>query len=103
MAWEARGGGAYYYRTRKVAGRVVREYVGGGMIGQFAAEADAEERAEREAEREAERRRREELAAADRAFLAWSREVDTLTAAALLVAGFHRHHRGRWRRRKETP
>jgi hypothetical protein len=45
MGWERRTrGGLYYTRSRKVAGRVVREYVGGGLLGRFAALSDVERR-----------------------------------------------------------
>jgi hypothetical protein len=43
--WERRERGELYYtRSRKVAGRVVREYVGTGPLAKLAAETDAEER-----------------------------------------------------------
>ena len=40
---------AYYYKVRKVKGRVVREYVGRGKLAAFIADLDALERRTREA------------------------------------------------------
>ena len=50
MSWEVRGGKKYYTRSRRVDGRVVREYVGGGIAGEYDAELDAEARARRQHE-----------------------------------------------------
>ena len=46
----SRGGKKYYIRSRRVDGRVLREYVGGGIAGEYAAELDAEARARRQHE-----------------------------------------------------
>ena len=48
MAWER---GRYYTRSRKVNGKVLREYIGRGIAGQLAARLDALVREERERER----------------------------------------------------
>jgi hypothetical protein len=45
MGWE-RG---YYYRSRKVGGRVVREHVGRGPVAELAAQLDDIRREERKA------------------------------------------------------
>src|SRR5215212_1642630 len=47
--WERRErGGLYYTKSRKVNGRVIREYVGMGPLAELAAEVDAEGRRQRE-------------------------------------------------------
>ena len=96
MGWE-RG---YYYRVRKVNGRVVREYVGGGRIGALAAELDELNRQQREAEREARRRQREELAALESSLDRLAELAELAARAALLAAGYHQHKRGDWRKRR---
>jgi hypothetical protein len=62
MAWDRRG---YYRRNRKVNGRVVTEYCGGGLLGQLCAEADAINKTRREAERRAHRDMVDRLAPVD--------------------------------------
>jgi hypothetical protein len=100
--WERRErGGLYYTRSRKVNGRVVREYVGGGVLGELAAQMDAEDRQRRQEEAAAwreERERLEELAGLVDEFC---EDVETIARAALLSAGFRRHKHGEWRRRRE--
>jgi hypothetical protein len=50
MGWETRGGrGWYYTRSEKRGGKVIREYGGGGSVGELAAAADALQRAQRQA------------------------------------------------------
>jgi hypothetical protein len=96
MAWE-RG---YYYRVRKVNGRVVREYVGKGRVAELAARQDALERQEREAEREELRTVRAELDALDAPLNRMGQEVELLARAALVAAGYRQHKRGEWRKRR---
>ncbi len=50
MAWESRTGTErrYYTRSRKIRGRVVREYVGRGSKAEIEAALDQERREERE-------------------------------------------------------
>ena len=49
MGWDR---GKYYSRSKKVNGRVKREYVGKGELAELLAQIDAAERDRREAERE---------------------------------------------------
>ena len=96
MAWER---GRYYTRSRKVDGRVVREYIGGGVIGELAAREDAVRRERRELERESWRLEREEMDAFDDSVEKVCLMADVISKAVMAAAGFHQH-RGEWRRRR---
>jgi hypothetical protein len=102
MAWERRErGGLYYTRSRKVNGKVLREYIGGGVLGEIAALEDEYERRRREEEAafwEEERERLETLSApVDELCEA----AETIAQAVLLAAGFKRHIRSQWRKQRE--
>ena len=98
--WENRErGGRYYTRSRKVDGRVVREYVGAGPLAELAARADSLERERREGEAEARRAEEERLDALEAPVEALCEAAELLARAALVAAGYHRHKRGEWRRR----
>ncbi len=58
----------YYTRSRKVNGKVVREYVGVGLLGRLAAEEDAAKREQLQQDREAWAIRRNEINANDESF-----------------------------------
>jgi hypothetical protein len=92
MGWE-RG---YYYRVRKINGRVVREYVGAGLAGELA----ANEQAERDRRRAAARTERADLDRLAVELDELSALADLLARAALLAAGYHQHERGQWRKRR---
>jgi hypothetical protein len=100
LAWEKDG--RYYTRSRKVAGRVVREYVGGGAIGEFAARLDAERRAARQAEALAWKEEKVRLAETEAQVIAVCDRAELLATAALYAAGFHQHKR-QWRKRRGRP
>jgi hypothetical protein len=90
----------YYYRSHRLGGRVVHEYVGAGAAARSAALAD--ERRRRERRREAARRARERAALdeLDRRLAGLEREARLLAGAALAAAGYHQHKRGEWRRQR---
>ncbi len=101
MAWETRQrGGRYYTRSKKVGGRVVRMYVGAGLVGELAADADARARAERQAQEAAWQADQERIELAIAPLQEFYEVVETLARASLLLAGYHRHHRGEWRRKR---
>lgn len=57
MGWEYRGPyGPYCTRSRRVGGRVVREYIGGGEVGAAIALLHAQKRAARAEKRAADRK-----------------------------------------------
>ena len=100
MGWETRRNGAYYYRARKVDGRVVKEYVGAGPLAELLATRDARERAEHRAVAEGRRAERARLAGVDDAADTADAAIEALLRASLVMAGYHRHQRGEWRRRQ---
>jgi hypothetical protein len=99
MAWEQRGNRRYYYRSRKIGGRVVKEYLGAGAAGLLAAREDEARRRTRDAVRAALQADRDTFAAAATVHGERSRAADALMTAALVAAGYHRHDRGHWRKR----
>ena len=102
MGWEKRErGGRYYTRSRKVGGRVVREYVGAGRVAELIAAHDAAERAERAEAVAAVREERARVAPIDSATAALDGLAEALARAALAAHGYRRHHRGEWRKRRD--
>jgi hypothetical protein len=100
MGWErTRSGGRYYTRSRKRGGKVIREYVGGGPVGELAAAADALRRAQRQAEWEARRADKARWQAALGPLLELCSRAGLLVKATLLVAGYTQHARSSWRKR----
>src|SRR4051794_8594242 len=100
MGWDRQGARRYYSRSRKVGGRVVREYVGGGERGEAAQREDLQRRRERQQQRDAKRELRQRLLDVDAALDGLAAHADALVAAALVLGGFHRHKR-QWRRRRD--
>jgi hypothetical protein len=100
VGWETRkrGTGRYYTRSRREGGRVVREYIGGGVLGRLAAQLDEIERRQREEETAYWREERERLEQ-NAAFVRELEEAaEILSQAHLIAAGFYKR-RGEWRRR----
>ena len=98
--WERRDrGGLYYTRSRKLNGRVVREYVGTGPLAELVAEVDAEERRRREADAAQRKEERERLDALTAPIEELCEAAEVIARAALIASGYHRHNRGGWRKR----
>jgi hypothetical protein len=101
-AWEKRErGGLYYTRSSKLGGKVVREYIGAGMLGKIAALEDERERHRREEEAAFWREEREQLEALSASVDELCEAAETIARAVLLAAGFRRHNRSEWRRQRD--
>lgn len=100
MGWRPRKNTDYLYRSKRVAGRVVTEYVGRGRHAELVAEQDARRRVERAEQAARFRTFRAELSATDRVAAGRFKMVQAIVAWALERAGFHRHDRGSWRRKR---
>ncbi len=99
MGWETRrSGGLYYTRSHRRNGRVEREYIGTGVIGQLAAEQDARRRAERRQRAEAIEARKRQLKEVEAKVEAFCGLCDLITLANLLTEGIHYDRQnGTWR------
>lgn len=99
--WERRErGGLYYTQSKKVNGKVVREYVGGGVLGELAARMDALKRHQLEEEAAAWKEERERMEALEAPVEELCEAAEVLAKAALLASGYHQHKRGEWRKRR---
>jgi len=98
MGWEK---GRYYTRSRKVNGRVVREYIGGGEQGALVAKLDEMARDRRELARFEWKMAKEEMETFDETVGIVCQMADIMAKAELIAAGYHLH-RGEWRRRRVT-
>jgi hypothetical protein len=100
--WERRErGGLYYTRSRKEGGGVVREYIGGGVLGETAALEDEYERRRREEGVALWKEERERLEGLMAPVEELCEAAEVLARAALVAAGYRRHNRGEWRKRRE--
>ena len=99
--WERRErGGLYFTRSRKEGRRVIREYVGGGILGELAAQMDALERERREEQAARWKQEQDELDALEAPVEELSEASDLLVRADLLASGYRQHNRGEWRLRR---
>jgi hypothetical protein len=97
MGWE--NDGRYYTRSRRLNGRVVREYVGRGAQAQLAAENDQIRRREAAAARQAWRTEQERVQELEAPMKELDALCDLLMRTTLEDAGYYQHDRGEWRRR----
>ena len=97
MGWEHRRNGKYFYRTRRVNGHVVKEYLGSGAE---AKEAARRVEAKRPALNEVERARRAEFDKLEVMFAILDVCIDVLMELDKRSPGYRRHDRGPWRKKR---
>ena len=100
MAWEKRSKRRYFYVSRRIAARVRKDYFGAREAAHLAADILAERKAVRLSERETLRADRARLEPLERMMNVLDASCSSLLAAELTLAGYHRHDRGPWRRKR---
>ena len=99
MGWEQRGSHSYYYKKEREGSKVKSVYVGRGEIGHMVSKLQS---TSAELEKLMQAKRSIEANELKRVEATLDRAIDLtqlFTQAALLVAGFHTHHR-QWRRKR---
>lgn len=99
MAWEERGNNKYYYRKKKIDGRVISEYVGRGVRAQKIALIDLTMRKDRKEERRNIRQQKEKFCLFNNQVIQMSSLVNQMVGGFLIISGFHKH-KGQWRRKR---
>jgi hypothetical protein len=99
MGWEARPSGRFYYRSRRVGGRVLKTYLGNGPAARLAALMDGEAEGLRRAEAAAIAAERARVGPAEEAIARLEAACELVLEATLTAAGYHRVDHGPWRRR----
>jgi hypothetical protein len=101
MGWERRRGNRYYYyRCEWRGGRCIKRYIGRGRAAEIAAREDRQKQAARAARRyAAEIERALEKPASD-SLVELDGVVTVAIHSALTAAGYHRHQRGKWRKKR---
>ena len=97
MAWEARNGRKYFYRSKRAGAKVEKVYLGCKDAAHKAAERDAAARRKRAAEETELAAEQAKLASVNQLAAEADHGVALITEAAPLAQGFH-NHRGQWRR-----
>ena len=107
MALFYRNGKPYCYRSVRRGGKVVREYQASGEFAVLLAKVAATTRAQRDMEREMNRAEVQDRIDAfdycEQTVKIAITAVEAIAASALAVAGYHRHDRGRYRKRRQAP
>jgi hypothetical protein len=101
MPWESRNGrGRYYTQSYREGNRVRRRYIGQGPYAAQIAQADAfQKRRLNDAKLEL-REAENQIRQVESRMKDFHDSVELLSRASLIAAGYHRHDRGEWRKRR---
>jgi len=97
---ESRGTRRYYYRKRRVGGKVKSQYLGNGYAAHLMQLLDEQERQEAQEKRQAWQAVVDAEKELDAMLDGFTEVVNAYTGAVLLVNGFHTHRR-QWRKRRD--
>jgi len=100
MPWRTRGNKRYYYRSVRTTEGPRSVYVGTGPAAVAIAAADELHRLERQKQDEKLAATRAEISQMLGPVIELNENMELLTRAALLAAGFYHHSRSEWRRRR---
>lgn len=102
MAWETKGGRRYFYRSIREGKRVKKVYLGTEETAEELAAILSARRIEEQERSQREQVEREDRLALERRLLQYQKTVQKVVSAFLRAAGYHQHHQGEWRKRRET-
>ena len=101
MGWKTINGRQYYYQCEREGEKVKTPYVGVGETAHLFSRMNELTCAKREHLRYFARAEREEAEAEEKDIAEWFARVEAVADAAMFAAGFHKHKRSRWRRRRD--
>ena len=102
MGWVQRGDRKYYYRSTRAGAGPRERYLGAGLAAQLAAAADRQRQHLRVAEHQGLRVTEQAVDRASNLVHEAGQWTELLVLSALLLAGYHNHNRGPWRRRRNA-
>ena len=102
MGWEKRGSGQYYYRKKRVNGRVVSEYVGSGIFAEATQMLDQIEKEKTDLEKIEQQIEKEKVIAMDQAIDQNLESIGELIKSTLIAHGYHKV-KGEWRKKRANP
>lgn len=99
MAWESRGNRSYFYKKKRVGGKIKSVYIGAGDYAMLSHELEDARRNEAKIEKEKQQRRRTKTETIDEQINEISALNQSLVNSLFLLNGFYPHKR-QWRKKR---